>query len=457
MRGMRWRWAVPETRRARHWHHRARYALRHSLRLKLVLVFLLLALTTTAIFLAGTQRAIGMGWRQAVAPLLGDYVDRLVAEIGSPPSVERAKALTARLPLSVRIDGPAVHWSSSGKKQYRDDWDDPGEWRRDSGPRLLERVTADGHRVVLGLGDLSWKSQPRLIGWFTLGMLLVITALAYGYLRRLLRPLDDIRAGAQRFGRGAFDQPIAVRWRDELGDLAAQINTMAQDIQKMLDGKRALLLAISHELRSPLTRARLNAELLPEVAETQGTREALLRDLAEMRDLITDLLESERLSDAHVALHLERVDIANLVHEVLTSRSAFAPVRVEIDGDARALVVDQSRFRLALRNLLDNALRYGGEGRDAPTLSLAVQARCLKLVVRDFGPGVKPEQLPHLAEPFYRTDTARQRSTGGVGLGLYLSRLVAQAHGGSLVFCNADPGLEATLTLPLLPLPSAPT
>ena len=435
--------------RHHHWHHRAGYALRHSLRLKLVLVFLLLALAMTAIFLVGSQRAIAMGWRQAVAPLLADYVDRLVAEIGSPPSVERARAIAARLPVSIRIDGPRVQWASHNSP-HADPSDAAGNRWRDSGPRLLERVTADGHRVVLGLGDLPWKSQPRLIGWLTLALLLVLTATAYAYVRRLLRPLDDIRAGAQRFGRGEFDRPIAVRHHDELGDLAAQINTMAQDIHKMLEGKRALLLAMSHELRSPLTRARLNAELLPEAADTRVARDALLRDLGEMRDMIADLLEGERLSGAHVALNLERTDLAALVREVVAARADFQQLRLQVEAGLPTTLLDPARVRLAVRNLLDNAVRHAGASPQAALVLLTAEQQRLKLVVRDFGPGVDDTQLAHLAEAFYRTDAARQRSTGGVGLGLHLTRLVALAHGGSLVFRNAHPGLEATLALPVV-------
>ena len=430
------------------WHRRARHALRRSLRLRLLLVFLLLAMGMALIFLVGSQRALGNGWRQAVAPLLGDYIDRLAADIGTPPSVERARALAARLPIAIRIEGPVVRWRSEADTQ-----DDPRaawgqRWRDDEGPRLLERSTADGHRIVFGWADLPWKNQPRTIGWVTLGLLLVLTALAYLYLRRLLRPIDDIRAGALRFGRGEFDQPIRVRRADELGDLAGQVNTMARDIHKMLEGQRALLLAISHELRSPLTRARLNAELLPEGPTTQVARDALLRDLAEMRDLIADLLESERLSGAHVALHREPTDLAALVREVVDARADRVAPRLQVGTALPLLPVDRVRLRLAVRNLLDNAVRHGGDAAP-PELVLEVDGDSVRLRVRDHGPGVPDAQLSRLAEPFYRTDEARQRSTGGVGLGLYLVRLVAQAHGGQLAFRNARPGLEVTVSLPL--------
>ena len=446
MRVTRWRWAVSEHHPHR-WHQRARSALRRSLRLRLILVFWLLALVMAAIFLGGMQRALGSGWRQAALPLLADYVDRLAAEIGAPPSVERAQAITQRLPVAVRIEGPMVRWSSGNFVSVAD-WDDGDSARRDHGPHLLERRTADGHRIEFGLGNLPWKNQPRVIGWATLLLLLLMTAVAYAYVRRLLRPLDDIRAGARRFGRGDFGEVIAVRRQDELGDLAQQINAMAHGLRQMLEDKRALLLAISHELRSPLTRARLNAELLPELGDTDSTRSALLRDLAEMRDLIADLLEGERLSDAHVALQREPVDLDALVQEVLAGRAEFQGIR-HIDAARLApLQLDAMRIRLALRNLFDNAVRHGAQASQAPTVTITGDGTAIRVAVRDYGPGVDEAQLPQLAQAFYRTDSARQRATGGVGLGLYLCRLVAQAHGGQLLLRNAQPGLEVTLVLP---------
>jgi signal transduction histidine kinase len=315
---------------------------------------------------------------------------------------------------------------------------------------LLERKTTDGHRIQIAVSSAAWNDRPRFIGWSTLALLLLFTAMAYRRVRRLLRPLDDIRAGALRFGAGDFTRPIAVRHAhhpDELGDLAGTINTMATDIQQMLDAKRSLLLAISHELRSPLTRARLNTELLPETEELQASREALLRDLALMRDLVTDLLESERLSARHAALHCETVDLHALALDVVDGLGH--PVQLDLAGDLPMLQLDPARLRLLLRNLLDNALRHSAEVSQAPVLRLfATEPGGVELSVRDFGAGVPPEQLPQLAQAFYRPDAARTRDDGGVGLGLYLCKLVALAHGGSFTIANASPGLVITVTLP---------
>lgn len=442
----------------RRWHSRALHALGHSLRVRLVALFLVLAMALAATFVFGMQKALSVGWREAARPLVADYVDRLVVEIGSPPSIERAQALSQRLPVSVRISGPQVNWRSNPQadvfQRYRSQHDD---WQ-DNQPRLLSRTTADGHRIELGLSVTAWENQPHRVGWFTLAGILALTALAYGYVRRLLRPLDDIRAGAQRFGSGAFDEPIPIRHRDELGQLATDVNTMARSIHQMLEAKRGLLLAISHELRSPLTRARLNTELLPEVGDVAPRREALLRDLGDMRDLVADLLESERLGLGHAALQLEAVDLVELAHEVAqavaTDRGDVLVRRVLLDLEPGlpTLQLDRARMRLLLRNLLDNAVRHSAGAAKPPCLRVhrddvrSGQGVCM--TVRDYGPGVDASALPHLAEPFYRPDTARGRSGGGVGLGLYLCKLVAQAHGGDLELRNAAPGLEVKVTLP---------
>lgn len=455
------------------WHRRARQAFGTSIKLRMVVVFLLLAAAMTTVFVGGAQRAFSIGWREAARPLLMDYVDHLVTDItpgGATPNPDAALALTQRLPLTVRISGPQVNWSSH-PEQVRGDphlghrsppnamrWN--GERGRDDRDwqRLLQRTTANGHRIEFGVNDAVFEQRQRLVVP-AIAALLALTLLAWWYVRRLLRPLDDIRAGAQRFGAGDFTATIAVQRPgrpDELGQLAATINTMGHDIHQMLEAKRALLLAISHELRSPLTRARLNTELLPEAPDVQPQRDALLRDLQEMARLISDLLESERLSGHHAALHREPVDLAALATEVVAEVLARQPeragqrpeIRLHTDPALSSLPLDATRIRLLLRNLLDNALRHSVGAAHPPELHLRAVGQGVEIEVRDHGTGVHEDQLPHLAQAFYRSDAARTRSTGGVGLGLYLCKLVAQAHGGTFSVRNAQPGLAVTVRLP---------
>ena len=351
------------------WWRRAR----HSLRVRLVLLFLLLAVAMSAVFLGGIGKAFSSGWRGAVDPLIGDYADRLVAEIGSPPSVERAQAIAAHLPVVVHISGPQVNWASGARPQRGPPW--AREDRPDRAAVL--RQTADGHRIELSLSARPAQGAQRFV-WITLALLLALTAAAYALVHRMLRPIRAIGEGARRFGAGQFEPPIPVqhaRHPDELSELAQTVNHMAGDIRQMLDAKRTLLLAMSHELRSPLTRARLNAELLPEDAATQPTRDALLRDLGQMRELIADLLESERLASPHAALQRTPTDLPALaralIDELAVANPLAASVRLQADAALAApLSLDAGRLRLLLRNLLDNALRHTPAGAPLPELRL---------------------------------------------------------------------------------------
>jgi signal transduction histidine kinase len=411
------------------WYRRAFRTLRCSIKLRMVLVFLLLAMAMSFTFIGGAKQAFSVGWREAARPLLMDYVDRLAGEVGAggSPSVERAQAITQRLPLTIDIVGPQVNWRShpdqerpqwmrdrprSGGRSDDAGWGDDKDWQQ-----LLQRTTADGHRIEFGLNEAAFDRRPRLVG-YTLAALLVLTLLTFLYVRRLLRPLDHIRQGALRFGAGEFGQPIPVRHPeqpDELGELAATINTMGQDIHPQ--------------------------------------REALLRDLSEMARLISDLLESERLAGRHKALHREPTAPVTLAREVIdelaTTQPAARSIQLHAPYDLPTLPLDQIRVRLLLRNLLDNALRHSaGAPRPVELHIRALDAgQGIELEVRDHGPGVPDDQLPHLAQAFFRPDTARTRNAGGVGLGLYLCRLVAQAHGGTFAVRNAHPGLAVTVSL----------
>ena len=475
-----------------------------SLGARLVGLFLVLAFAVAAIFLVGMNVRQRVGWREYMHPLVMNYSDMLLSEIGSPPDIDRARLLTQRLPLHIRIEGPEGNWDSAdeppppppprgarpppGRREvvtlpngdpiplilpgpprppraasdgerparppgrplapYRLEDIDPSDWH-------IVRRLQDGHRVIFSLADMSRERRAEHIGWATLAALLLFTALAYAAVRHMLHPLKALRAGTVRYGQGDFSQPIVPRHRDELGDLAEQVNGMAARLHHMLDAKRQLLLAISHELRSPLARARINAELVDESAE----RTALLRDLGEMRDLITDLLESERLVDVqaggHAVLHTETATLASLVHAQCDAPAADGALTLVLAEDLPPLELDLTRMRLLLRNLVDNAARHGADAAQVPVVSTRADDGAQSLVVRDFGPGMAPEQLAHAAEAFYRADSARQRSTGGVGLGLYLCKLVAEAHGGTLTLRNAAPGLEITVRLPAPPSGSA--
>jgi signal transduction histidine kinase len=423
----------------------AAHRFRHSLKLRLLALFLLLALGLGVLLLGTLQRALQGGWQGYAQPLVADYVDHLAAEIGSPPDLARARAIAERLPVRVRISGPGLRFDSQPGGL-----DDAHEDDGHHGPPSwgLARTLASGHVLRFSLVAPPDERRPRRLGWMALAVLALITGAAYLAVRRLLRPLDAIGQGVAAYTGGRFERPIAAfapggRLRDdELGALATRIDGMAGSLAGMLEAKRTLLLAISHELRSPLTRARLHAELLDESPE----RTALLASLAEMRDLVATLLESERLqqglNSGHSALQAAPLDLALL----LRGMAADEGLALDLGLSPAVALLDETRIRLMLRNLLANARRHAAGAPLPPQLFLQVEPDGRwALGLRDHGPGVEADQLARLGEPFHRPDAARTRSAGGVGLGLHLCRQVAQAHGGELRIANAGPGLVVAM------------
>nr|WP_255719730.1 ATP-binding protein [Pelomonas sp. P8] len=331
-----------------------------------------------------------------------------------------------------------MQWHWRARHRWHQRWHrQRAHFKRSLGARLIAVFIV---LACAGSGIL-WASMGSAYGLlWAVPALLLVTGLAFAMIRHMVEPLHALADGAEAFGRGELDHRVPVIHRDEIGDLALRFNQMADDIQAMLDGKRALLLALSHELRSPLTRARLHAEMVGE----GPSRDALLDELAQMRDLISALLESERLGGGHRALQLADCDLAGLVRE-----QAQPGVELQIEPGLPALHLDRLRVQLLLRNLVQNALRHNYGERGAVQVTLARAGQGVRLAVRDHGPGVPPEALAQLGQPFYRPDTARTRQEGGVGLGLCLCRLVAEAHGSPLVLRNAEPGFEAAVTFTL--------
>jgi signal transduction histidine kinase len=255
-----------------------------------------------------------------------------------------------------------------------------------------------------------------------------------------------MQEGAARIGHGELDYRITAKRRDELGDLSRDINRMADDVQGMLEAKRQLMLAISHELRSPLTRAKVALELI----EDQKARQNVLEDIDEMERLIGDLLESEALNTRHAKLRREPADLGELVRSVIDTDFAAQDDQLQLRVAEQPLdgELDGTRVRVLVRNLIENALRYNPVNGAPVQVDVSRSGDQLQVKIRDHGDGIPAKHLEHLTEPFYRADTARRRSTGGFGLGLYLCRLIAEAHRGSLQF-DSKPGHGTVVTASL--------
>ena len=282
--------------------------------------------------------------------------------------------------------------------------------------------------------------------WAIAGLALLL-GLCYLAIKHLLKPIGRLQVAVQRISNGDFSARTNIRGSNDLAVLAQSVDSMSGRIQQMLDAKRELLLAISHELRSPLTRARVAAELL---GPSRNQRK-LIVDIDEMEKLIARLVESERLQ-THAVLNLKDVDIGELVsHSVNSFESTIiwsAPPTPLI------MHVDESRLQVLLRNLIENALKHGSPSANTVAtvrITLDSDESELTLTVSDSGPGIGSEHLSSVTEPFYRPDGSRTRKTGGFGLGLHLCKRIVEAHGGELLIDSPGSdgtGVRVTVILP---------
>jgi signal transduction histidine kinase len=266
----------------------------------------------------------------------------------------------------------------------------------------------------------------------------VLGAALYAVARTITRPLADLAAAAESVGRGAR-VPLRETGARELREATRAFNTMQERLHRYLDSRTSVLSAMSHDLRTPLTRLKLRTESL----DDDALRERFNADLDEMQRMITGALNLFRGMNHDEPLHT--VDIAALVAE-LEREFAELGTRVAVTGTAaKPLLVRPTALKRCLGNLLTNAAKYGSN----PAIAIEDSASELVIRVLDDGPGIPAEMLEQVFEPFFRLESSRNADTGGVGLGLSIARDIAQGHGGSLTLRNRAPhGLEAIVRLP---------
>jgi signal transduction histidine kinase len=421
-----------------------------SLVFRLLFYFLLSILALAIVLAISFTQRLRPHVQQQILPNVERYLDYLISDIGNPPDFTIAQRLADELPFEIRIEGQGNNWSSSkaiepilnyrleaAPAPYADVF--YGHKQRQD-ILLIER---DGLRYLFVAEDGFRRGSERR-HWLLFAGLGAILLLLYIGIRRLFRPIGIMSEQVRRIGEGDLQQSITVETRGELGLLAAGINRMSRDIKSMLESKSGLLLAISHELRSPLTRMRVNLELL----EDDEIRQQLIDDTREMEALISAILESEKLSSGHAPLSLHKAELAGLVDEVLANHPQQD--RIQTHLQPVTLAVDGLRFKLLLKNLLDNALQYSSDSNAPIEIALSADAQAVILEVIDQGIGIPAAEISRLKEAFYRPDSARRRNTGGYGLGLYLCQLIVDAHGGTLSI-ESEPG-KGTRVIVSLPI-----
>jgi signal transduction histidine kinase len=304
--------------------------------------------------------------------------------------------------------------------------------------------------IQVRLLDGSWASfntqvtpESARLPWRVLLTLVTVLAtvllVSFVAVRWVTRPLHVLASAADELGRDINRAPLSEAGPVEVSRAAQAFNTMQRRLVRFINERTSLLAAMSHDLKTPLTRMRLRAEML----DDEQLRAKFEKDLLEMESMVIQTLEFMRgLSQREPE---QAVDITGLLQGLQADNEAMGR-DVSVEGrSTRAWRGPPKMLKRCLSNLVDNAVIYG----ERAVIRIEETADHLVIRVRDDGPGMAADELEKVFEPFYRLEASRNRETGGTGLGLSIARSIALAIGGGLVLRNhEDHGLEAVLTLP---------
>ncbi len=360
------------------------------------------------------------------------YTDYIVRDIGIPPDTRRAGEIARRIGFDISIEGKGLSWSSTDRP--------PAPLRFRAVHRLSDGGISWGRGRFVYYKDFgpyrytfstlhNVSTEVKYLHLAVLSLLLtVILGGCYLLIRRILMPVRTLTAAMGEVSGGNLDYDVAVRTGDEIGELARSFNEMRERIRDMLRSREQLLLDVSHELRSPLTRIKVALEYL----EEGGARKDIAEDVLEMEKMVTEILETERLNRNGGILQKEKVALRPLLDEVMGEMQVPAGEILFAPGDDVSVNGDRRLIKMLFRNILENARKYSDPLKKPVTITVRDEAGSALIEVRDHGIGIPPEELPFVFEPFYRVDHSRSRKTGGYGLGLGLCKKIAEAHGGSI-------------------------
>jgi signal transduction histidine kinase len=378
------------------------------------------------------------------------YLNYIITDLGAPPSLERAKQVADQASLRIYFEGANRSWATASeiydfqKARWRSWSKKPliriGRYR---GHHFVEIDHAAG-RFVFGLDkSIEMDTEKGRLVVILLSLLTLIFIGAFLSIRWILKPVRWLDKGVREVSRGNLKHRVPLKRSDELRDLAEAFNNMTDRIRNMLHTKERLLLDVSHELRSPLTRVKVALEFLP-----QGkARESIAGDISEMEKMIKGILETARMHHLHGELKLQRIKLLNLLEEVLPDLEHQPPgIQCETVSERLEINVDPGQIKTVFQNILANAIKFSDAESDPVRITIKQAPRYTVVQIIDSGIGIPPGELAFIFEPFYRVDKSRSKDTGGYGLGLSLCKTIMDAHDGKIEVAS-EPGKGTTVSL----------
>ncbi|WP_370867850.1 ATP-binding protein [Phenylobacterium sp.] len=297
----------------------------------------------------------------------------------------------------------------------------------------------DGQWAVVrperGLGLNVW--QQRVLLWFLLSAL-VMAPIAWMFARRLSKPFRLFAEAAERLGRDPEAPPLAIHGSAEISVAVRAFNQMQERLRRYVQDRTAMVGAIAHDLRTPLTRLRFRIENAPE-----DQRGKMAADIDQMEAMVAATLGFVR--DATKPGQRTRLELASLVESVC-DEMAETGAAIEVERAEKVVIEgDPIALRRLVTNLVENAVKFGDRAR----ARVIIEGRAVVIEIEDEGPGIPEDEMERIFEPFYRREPSRSRGTGGIGLGLAVVRSIARSHGGDVTMTNRPGGgLTARVLLP---------
>lgn len=367
--------------------------------------------------------------------ILSKMEEVLLQNIGDPPDSSKAKEIADDLNINIQYKYKDINWTSSESiqpidviskyKQFTENENDSSYFTFN-----YKEIIYGVSKISDGIIVLSYYYNPSEILDFETVFLAIFVHLflffipLYIILKWLLKPIESILGAVQQIGDGNFDVKLSVNRKDELGELAKSLENMSARVKDSISAKEQLLKDISHELRTPLTRIKFGLEL-------GSPKEKINDDVSEIESMIKKTLDYYRNEFYFLEANLTDTNIIPLLEKVISSFNMYE-IRIvfyNFTKNKNKIIIraDEEKLAIAFRNLISNALKYSNSEKNI-LVSIDETEKYYRIGVRDFGVGMKKEDMHKIFEPFSRIDSSRSKKTGGYGLGLAIVKKIVDLH-----------------------------
>ena len=431
------------------------FNIKRSLFLRIFLLFFLAVAITTTLLLWLEDRELRSDILPALSGIMVRHAQGIVADLGPQPDPHRLQQTADSLQVDIRYESNGVIWQSDPDMQVKKreamiPYEEDDRVRimiseESESEGIFVDLQSDHGHYQLNLLKAGHLPQDELYDFISLGLVIFSFFAIYLILRNQLKPIKALHEGVRAIGEGNLDFEIKTNSVDELGQLALSFNHMTRQIRESLQARDQLLLDVSHELRSPLTRMLVALEFL----KHDKTKQTLHRNIKHMEAMVTEILETERLNSSYGGLQLEPINILDLLMDTCKNYQDQKPgVVLQCSPEDLIVSVDPTRVTTVLNNLLSNATRHSN-AKDPIEVTCAREQGKILVKVQDYGSGIPKDDLPHIFEPFYRVDKSRSKQTGGYGLGMSVCKKIMEAHGGQIdITSQPNKGTCVLLTFP---------